>query len=146
MKYIRQMMRKQTKIVKKGECIVFGKHHRAFSMQKESFQKAPFEKTIATSSQKGNVMQEMSADTVSLCSEGRGWRNRRGLFHCGIVPASHLWPEQRLLFPDQYSPCYLGASVSEGTKSEPWHAHPHPSPTARTTCLQGRKYSWYGME
>lgn len=66
MKYIRQMMRKQTKIVKKGECILFGKYHTAFSRQEESFQIAPFEKTIATSSQKGNVMQETSADTVSL--------------------------------------------------------------------------------
>ena len=140
------MMRKQTKIIKRGEGNLFGKYHTAFSRQEDSFQIAPFEKTIATSSQKGNVMQEMSGDTVSLCCESRGWPNQKGCFHCGILPASHLWPEQMLLFSWSVFSLLSRSKCQWRKKSEPLHAHPHLSPTARTTWLQGRKYSWYGME
>ena len=104
-------------------------------MQEESHRRAPFEETIATISRKENVMQGMSADTLSLHCASGGWPNQRGCFHHGMLPAHHLWPRQMLLFSGHCCPCYLGANGSGGTQSEPLHVPLHLSPTAQPHAL-----------
>lgn len=119
-KPVRQMMRRaRTEIGGNGGLSWDASSLESF-VQHDSCQRKAFEELLrrplpAAHRKKAEFKQY---HLVPLHCESRGQPTQRGCFHHRILPARHLWPQQMLLFSDQCFPCYLGANVSGGTKSD----------------------------